>query len=460
MTTTPPSELFTVHEGDSRQLSRLLDPYSTQSEPLLSCTITSPPYGNLKNYGHPDQIGWGQPYEDYLIEMRRVFRNIFRHTRHDGSMWVVSDTLRPDESRVGGMPPRLDPLPFRLAAEAADSGWILREVIIWQKDKTLPWSSGGRLRNTFEYILLFVKGSGYKFRIDRLRDPVQLEPWWVKWPERYNPLGKVPSNIWDIPIPVQGSWKTPVVQHACPLPPDLVERLLYLTTDPGDVVFDPFAGTGVVIAEAERLGRRGIGIELNREYAKAYERSVRPEIFKRGTSDELTQRIERSEYLRPVIAKLRALKYAKVCVQQLTKLETMPRVRLVAVTMGRLKDKTFNDPAFPLEVELTFAVEEATADDVVAKITQTLEEIAERPPASKFGVRPTFRVCPPRQLEAVLKGRRFYLYTRGRTWDADGKTHVSDLVELAKQEWPKRGNDYTYPAIVSNVEVHEDPGRS
>ena len=66
----------------------------------------------------------------------------------------------------------------------------------------------------------------------------------------YNPHGPVPTNVWDIPIPVQGSWKTPAIAHACPLPPDLIERLVFISTDPGDVVFDPFAGTGVVVAEA------------------------------------------------------------------------------------------------------------------------------------------------------------------------------------------------------------------
>src|SRR5439155_7245663 len=253
-----PEGFFAVRQGDAR----LMDVLFAQAyvSPLVTCTITSPPYGDLKNYGHPDQIGWGQSHDEYLVEMRRIFRSIHRHTRDDGSMWVIADTLRPREQN--GSIWRMEPLPFQLTQEARDAGWMLRDIIIWEKNKTLPWSGRGRLRNAFEYVLLFVKSESFKFHVDRVRDRVRLEQWWVKWPERYNPLGKVPTNVWRIPIPVQGAWKNTDVEHMCPLPPDLVERLILLSSDPGDVVFDPFAGAGVVVAEAQRLGRRGLGIEL------------------------------------------------------------------------------------------------------------------------------------------------------------------------------------------------------
>ena len=87
-----PKEFFTVHAKDVRDLGQLLERYSSIDDPLITCTITSPPYGTMKNYGHPDQIGWGQPYDEYRAEMRRVFRTIYRHTKQDGSMWVIADT--------------------------------------------------------------------------------------------------------------------------------------------------------------------------------------------------------------------------------------------------------------------------------------------------------------------------------------------------------------------------------
>jgi hypothetical protein len=89
-----PSSFFTVHPGDARRLELILSRYSSPSQPLLTSTITSPPYGGLKDYGHPAQIGYGQPFDEYLLDMRRIFRAIYRHTRPSCSMWVVADTLR------------------------------------------------------------------------------------------------------------------------------------------------------------------------------------------------------------------------------------------------------------------------------------------------------------------------------------------------------------------------------
>src|SRR5436853_4305641 len=121
-----PPGFFTVHPGDARQLDILLS--KAHQQPILTCTITSPPYGNLKDYGHPRQIGWGQPHEEYLVEMRSVFRSLFRHTKGDGSLWLIADTLR----EADGV---LQPLPFQLAEEAKEVGWQLRDVMIWKKDK-------------------------------------------------------------------------------------------------------------------------------------------------------------------------------------------------------------------------------------------------------------------------------------------------------------------------------------
>lgn len=450
-------EYFTVHPGDARHLAKLLGQRSSGSDPLLSCTITSPPYADLKNYGHVDQIGWGQSYDEYLVEMRRVFRALHQHTRPDGSLWLIADTLRAD-GETGRDLPRLEPLPFTLASEAAEAGWILRETIIWRKDKTLPWSTGARLRNAFEYVLLLVKSADYRFHVDRLRDPVELEEWWVKWPERYNRYGKVPSNVWDIPIPVQGSWKTPTVQHACPLPPELIERLVYLSTDPGDVVFDPFAGTGAVVAEAERLGRRGLGIELNNSYVKAFSQSVRSEVLSRGSHDELTERIERGAHLAKTIPQLRALKYAKLLIQRLNQITDLPRVRLVVVKVGKVGELTMLDPRHPLAVELLFVAEAAI--DKLDQLQQAAKALTDRQPVSKFGISPTITTCRPRDIARNVSGKRLFRYERGRTWDSAGTVLVSDLKALAATVWPVNKGQHAYPPIVANVNVHEDPGGS
>jgi DNA modification methylase len=443
----PPSKFFTIHRGDARNLDALLRPYSNEREPLVTATITSPPYGDLKNYGHPDQIGFGQAYEEYLVELRRVFRTVYTHTRDDGSLWLIADSLRPGESGVR----TLEPLPFQIATDLADIGWSLREVIIWKKDKTLPWSGHGRLRNAFEYLLLFVKSGSFKFHVDRLRDPEELEEWWVKWPERYNPAGKVPDNVWEFPIPVQGSWGTTAIQHACPLPPDLVQRMLLLSTDPGDVVLDPFAGSGVVVAESERLGRRSVGVELVKRHITSFERFVRPEILERTSTDHSAQKDGESD-LPDKILKLRTLKYARVVMKEMTtKFPELPRPAL-AVALLKRAPSSGTDSNMLVNAQMVFAYD--TLNGEVSSIYAALQKIAGRQPASKFQVGSDFVVATRSQLPDLIKAKRLFLYTGGRTHMTVGRLPRKDLLSIEQE--PNRAN---CQPIVSNVEISEQPAR-
>jgi DNA modification methylase len=190
-----------VKQGDTRTLVEGLP------NKCIAVTLTSPPYWNLKNYGMPNQIGWDQNYAQYMEDMVSIFKHIFRATRDSGSLWVVIDTFKDNGS--------LKLLPYEFADRLQkDIGWFLQDVIIWDKGKTLPWSRTGQLRNQFEYILFFSKSKNFKYEIDRLKE-IELKEWWVKYPERYNPKGKIPSNIWPLPIPVQGSWSSNGLRHAC-----------------------------------------------------------------------------------------------------------------------------------------------------------------------------------------------------------------------------------------------------
>jgi DNA modification methylase len=449
-----PFNPFKLHQGDARHLRKLLDRLAEPNNPPLTCTITSPPYGAVKNYDHPDQIGWGQPYDEYLVEMRRIFQLVYQYTRLDGSMWLIADTLREDGQRNAGLPTRMEPLPFQLAEEAADAGWILRDSLIWDKQKTLPWSSAKRLRNVFEYVLLFVKSSEYKFYNDRLRDPENLEEWWVKWPERYNPVGKAPTNVWRIPIPQQGSWRGTAAQHDCPLPPDLVKRLILLSTDPGDVVFDPFAGTGVVVAESERLHRRGLGIELNKRYVQSYA-TIRREIRARGEHDPEQEGPERAMDLHGRIVRLRALKYAKVLWQKLSH-EPVQLPQLIVVQTGKIVPDTMADASHPLHVKAIFVYEDSINEDLQA-IQLKLKEFVNRAPATKFGIAGEILVVKMSDLPLYLKRGKLFLYERGQTWNSVRQVKARELADLRATSQVSRGQ-YAYPPIVGDVEVHETPG--
>lgn len=441
----PPASFFTVHQGDARRLDLILSPFSSKSKPLVTTTITSPPYGSLKDYGHSSQIGWGQPNDEYRLEMRRVFRSIHAHTKPNGSLWVIADTLRQKESNSSVW--AIQPLPFELAEEAKHEGWILREVIIWLKDKTLPWSSRGRMRNEFEYVLFFVKSDRFKYHVDRLRQPSDLEQWWVRYPERYNPQGKAPTNVWQVPIPVQGSWANTAIQHACPLPADLVERMLLISTDPGDVVFDPFAGSGVVAAEAQRLDRRGLGIELVQAHVDAFHLTVLPEITERRGRDLVQELNEQSEQLRRTILDLRAVKYPKKLELKAREVDPgLPRPEAL-YSFRRNRSKKY------IDLEIVVVLDDADMDYQDDWLS-ALSKATRRSPVSKFGVKPQLRVIAKSDQVSLHRGRRLWAYVGGRTHQTAGRCTTATV-----PEFQARKSRHNLPLIVSNVHVNENPRR-
>jgi DNA modification methylase len=442
---TPPDSFFTVHQGDARRLEMLLCRYSSARKPLLTTTITSPPYGALKNYGHADQIGFGQRHDEYLLDMRRVFRSLYVNTKRNGSLWVVADTVR--QRRAEGQIWPMQLLPFELAREAEGEKWLLREIIVWLKDKTLPWSSRGRMRNAFEYVLLFVKSDKFKYKVERLREPSDLEQWWVRYPERYNPQGKAPTNVWPVPIPVQGSWANTTIQHACPLPADLIERMLLISTDPGDVALDPFAGSGVVVAEAQRLQRRGVGLELVDAHIDAFQKTVLPEITKRRGPDLVQDLHNRSEDLRQTILKLRAVKYPKLLVVAVRQIAPdLPRPH--AVYAFRHGGSTTH-----IAVDIVLVLPDSDmprAEDWL----HALDRATRRRPVSKFGVKPRLRVVAKSTQTELHRGRRLWAYVGGRTHSASGRCTSANA-----SAWAAEPSRHDLPLVVSNVYVNESPRR-
>jgi DNA modification methylase len=239
---------------DARNLSEVV-------QTKVDLIITSPPYFDMKDYGSANQIGFGQQYIEYLNDMRKVLNQCNEVANDSASLWMVVDTLKKDG--------QFKLLPFDLVAEAEKVGWKLQDIVIWKKDKTLPFSRRGEMRNIFEYVLYFVKSENFKYYPDRITE-FELKEWWLKYPERYSPNGKAKSDVWEFPIPVQGSWGNHYVRHFCPLPSKMIDQIIELCTDVGDVVLDPFAGSGAVLSEAHKLKRKYVGCDLNPDFKKMF----------------------------------------------------------------------------------------------------------------------------------------------------------------------------------------------
>lgn len=430
---------WTLHHHDARDLDGLLSNCPLREKPLLTATITSPPYGDLKDYGSEEQIGYGQDFNDYLRDMATVFTQVHRNTKPEGSLWLIADTF----VSQGPSPRRLVPLPFELSAVAEEVGWTLRDVVIWHKDRTLPWSNGTRLRNAFEYVLLLVKGPSPTYEVDRLRRHADVKEWWARFPERYSPKGKTPTNVWDIPIPTQGSWGNGELAHSCPLPAELVRRLVLLSTDPDEVVLDPFAGSGMVVAVAESLGRRGLGADVVRSNVKDYERIIRPEVL--AGANNSTNGHDASGQAR-LILDLRMLKLARVLMQKVARRRDVPWPVGALVLRGPTVTKGPPRPRVVFLVEGGKAQQEAYEERVIAA--------AAVPPASKFGLDPQIEVFSGRgsKLAELCRGRRIHLYVNGRTTRAALVVPHGELRQVLKSS----AGD-AVPPIFSEIAVDVPP---
>lgn len=248
------------------------------SETIQSC-ITSPPYWGLRDYDHEAQIGTEASPVDYVNNLVGIFREVRRLLRPDGTLWlnvgdgyarnggtgncgpnaVVGNTKKLIQRRnckvpdCWGLKDRdLMGLPWRVAFALQADGWILRSRITWIKKTAMPESVKNRPSNATEEIFLFTKSPSYFYNAKGVRENTgaNLRNYWVLGPD----------------VSGQG--------HPAAFPRELASRCILLGTRPGDMVLDPFGGSGTTGVVAKELGRSAILIELNPDYAKNSKRRI------------------------------------------------------------------------------------------------------------------------------------------------------------------------------------------
>ena len=374
-----------VYNGDSRCLLEIL-PEGVQ----VQTTITSPPYFDMKDYGVEGQVGFGQKYEEYLEDLKEIFAQIYTVTKDDGTLWIVIDTFKRDHAVVT--------LPFDLVQKLNSVGWKLQEIIIWKKDKTVPWSSKGFMQRKFEYVLFFSKQNNYKTNKDQVRiyDTQQIKKWWVKYPERYNPKGKALDEIWEFPIPVQGSWGTEYIRHFCPLPKEMVATMISISTDEEDVVFDPFAGSGAVMSQSAYMKRTYLGIEINPQYINMFEAYLKSTI-ESGKKEYYSYMNTMDQVaFETTIQNLRALKYGRILLNNIEKDYGINDLKIYV-------QRTESSISSKIKVEYTFIGRQL--DDEFYRMISTYTN---RPPLSKYGIIPTFK-CG---IDLSMLNIEIYMYSK------------------------------------------------
>lgn len=418
--------IFGIHNFDARRINEIID------QKIVDVTITSPPYYNLKDYGYSQQIGFGQDYQQYLRDLKLVFDKVFRITKDTGSLWVIIDTFRKDGEVVT--------LPFDFSNVIKDVGWKLQEVIIWGKDRTVPWAHKGQMRNLFEYILVFSKSSDYNFFVDEVRDYESLKRWWVKYPERYNPRGKTPDAIWNFDIPTQGSWGNGYLRHFCPLPEEMMAQIIKLTTKEGDVVFDPFAGSGAVLFQAEVMKRKFIGFELNHHFIKMFKNYLSRSKKRKSLEYEFSQKnlIERNKF-QELIFNLRSLKFARVLYQKIIQSGISNGIKIL---VKREKSQPKRKNAI---LVVNYTIFARNFDDA-KYLLKLINSIASKPPLSKYGIEPNFLIsCELNDFISLLENKRLYMYNVKSFYKYKDIFRIKDLSSVCVTD-----------AIISDIKLDLD----
>lgn len=244
-----------IHFASSEDLSFL-------PRGVARLVVTSPPYWNLKDYGTPGEIG-KEDYDQYLGRLATVWEQC-REVAAPGAVMVVNVANRRHKGRFY-------PLAFDIAR--LPGGWTLWDVLIWYVPNALPQPSAYRellFDNKHEYLLVFTRDGGTDYEFHKPRVPHKYAD---PRPDKTNPLGRCLGNVIRVP-----AYRPPNIRemghHVAAYPEELVSLLIGTFTSPGDLVLDPFLGSGTTLKVAEAMGRRGVGVELNEGNSALIERRV------------------------------------------------------------------------------------------------------------------------------------------------------------------------------------------
>lgn len=240
---------FLLYNGDCTELMSKLPPN------LINTTITSPPYNIGKEY---EKI---MTVDDYINWCSSWIEQIYNLTKKDGALLLNLGYLEvKDKGRNVPIPYLLwDKTPFYLIQE-----------IIWNYGAGVSCRKILSPRN--EKILWYVKDeNNYTFNLDPIRDPN------VKYPNqkkngklRCNPLGKNPSDVWQIAKVTSGSKRSSKerTKHPAQFPNELIDKFVQGFSNPNDIILDPFIGSGTTAEMSLKYGRKCVGFEIREDYCE------------------------------------------------------------------------------------------------------------------------------------------------------------------------------------------------
>lgn len=297
---------WTLHQGDVRRVAPVLPAES------VDCIVTSPPYWQLRDYGHRKQLGLEASVGRYVGNLVRVFRELRRVLKSEGTLWlnlgdtyiggrnggIGSSSITSQRNQIaaraatGGSSHRSGPglkpkdlvgIPWRVAFALQNDGWWLRSDVVWHKPSPMPESVKDRPTRAHEYLFLLSKSETYHYDADAIMEPVTggarprgcgVNPKAAasegsgskqnaSWAAAVRGLVERRNrrSVWTVP-------QEPIADaHFATFPRALVRPCILAGCPRGGVVLDPFGGLCTTGVEAIAQGRRFEGVELVPEYA-------------------------------------------------------------------------------------------------------------------------------------------------------------------------------------------------
>jgi site-specific DNA-methyltransferase (adenine-specific) len=241
----PAQRLDSIIHASSESMSDLPDA-------SVHLMVTSPPYNVGKDYDKDLSM------DEFRAFLKRVWAETYRVLVPGGRACINVANL--------GRKPYI-PLHAMLIADMLDLGFLMRGEIIWDKGASASsstawgsWQSAANptLRDTHEYILVFSKGSFRREKVDGRESTISKEEFL-----------EFTKSVWTF-----GAESAKKIGHPAPYPVELPYRLIQLYTFSGEIVLDPFMGSGQTALAALKAGRHFVGYEVNEEYLQLAEKRI------------------------------------------------------------------------------------------------------------------------------------------------------------------------------------------
>lgn len=241
------------------EIGNCLDLLKKVPDKSVKLVVTSPPYNIKKKYGkYKDNVS----LEEWKSLISSVTKEVHRILTDDGSFFLNLSQIPYGEDK------EILPLQFIGYEIIKENNFFLRNIITWTFNGMQNPTK--RLAGRYENIIWAVKDlNNYIFNLDDIRIPYITQN-----DKRLTGKGRNPTDVWYFDHVNNMTKKKLGLSHPCVYPVEMIERIIKMSSNPGDTILDPFLGSGTTLVAARNLRRKGIGFELDSNYLPEIESRI------------------------------------------------------------------------------------------------------------------------------------------------------------------------------------------